>query len=224
MTASFTYLKFLSYKKTSWDTWITDVAQWMVHQGWATDSEAQKVSAAALARHSHHSNAAPALRILILGEGWRSVGWKLKQLKGNEVHITGVDRRGFQYTGTVQGTITAEIHHDWLDQKTDLLTAISKKASTSVRGWDLVTLEDHRSTVKDSAAGSRTGPSSKRRREDEDHHLRESKRAKTSTSRGTKRKAPGSNGSDSHSTDSDQRAAKRPRRGKMTGLQPVSYT
>jgi hypothetical protein len=127
--------------RRSWDTWITDVVQWMVHQGWATDSEAEKVSAAALARHSHHSNAAPSLRILNLGEGWRSVGWKLKQLKGTEVHITGVDRRGFLYTGTVQGTITAEIKHDWLDQKTDLLTALSKKASTSVRRWDLVTLE-----------------------------------------------------------------------------------
>jgi hypothetical protein len=130
-----------AHNRKSWDTWIADATQWMVQQGWLTDSEAERTSEAAKAQHSHHSNAAPTLKILNLGEGWRSVGWKLGQLRGGDVQVTGVDRRDFTYTGTEQGTIIAEVKHNWLDQQTDLLTALSKKASTSVRRWDLVTLE-----------------------------------------------------------------------------------
>ena len=56
-------------------------------------------------------------------------------------HVVGVDRRGFTYTGTVMGHITAEVEHNWSAQDTDLITALSKKASVPASAWNLVTLE-----------------------------------------------------------------------------------
>ena len=53
----------------------------------------------------------------------------------------GADRRGFTCTGIMMGHITAEVEHGWSAQDTDLITALSKKASVPARKWKLVTLE-----------------------------------------------------------------------------------
>jgi hypothetical protein len=56
-----------------------------------------------------------------------------------------VDRRGFTWTGFVGGYITAEVHHDWSQKSSaegsDLITAVSKKASVPVTAWDMINLE-----------------------------------------------------------------------------------
>ena len=54
--------------------------------------------------------------------------------------MVGADRRGQPYTGWRHGTITAELEHNWEGQHTDLLAALSKKASVPVGKWHLVTL------------------------------------------------------------------------------------
>ena len=77
---------------------------------------------------------------LNLGEGWRSVGRHIANIIP-WAHVVGADRRGFTYTGTVMGHITAEVEHDWSAQDIDLITTLSKKASVPLSKWNLVTLE-----------------------------------------------------------------------------------
>jgi len=124
-----------------WTTWIADAIQWMVLRQWLSKDEATESERKAVAAHSHQATPPPTLKVLNLGEGWRSVGTRLVELMGDNVQVTGADRRGRTWTGWQVGTITSEINHDWSDQKTDLLTALSKKASTSVASWGWVTLE-----------------------------------------------------------------------------------
>ena len=70
----------------------------------------------------------------------RSVGRAITRLVPG-AHVTGADKRGRTYTGTLHGTTTTELKHGWTDQQTDLITALSKKASISSKEWDLITLE-----------------------------------------------------------------------------------
>ena len=53
------------------------------------------------------------------------------------MHVAGMGRRGFTWVGREKGHVTAEARHDWNDQRegVDLIDTVSKKASTSARGW-----------------------------------------------------------------------------------------
>ena len=57
----------------------------------------------------------------------------------------GVDKRGFTWTGYVEGYITAEVMHDWTQKSSaegsDLITAVSKKAAVPVGAWYVIDLE-----------------------------------------------------------------------------------
>ena len=54
-------------------------------------------------------------------------------------------QEGFPWTGFVRGYITAEVHHDWSQKSSaegsDLISAVSKKASVPVTAWDMINLE-----------------------------------------------------------------------------------
>ena len=82
--------------------------------------------------------------MLNLGEGWRSVA-KAVLKKYPTARVVGVDRRGFTWTGYERGYITAEVHHDWSQKSSaegsDLISAVSKKASVPVTAWDVIDLE-----------------------------------------------------------------------------------
>ena len=56
-----------------------------------------------------------------------------------------MDKRGFTWTGYVEGYITAEVMHDWTQKSSaegsDLITALSKKAAVPVGAWDVIDLE-----------------------------------------------------------------------------------
>ena len=79
---------------------------------------------------------------LNLGEGWRPVGRAIAKLIPG-TYTAGADKRGRTYTGTLHATIInlAEIKHDWTNQATDLISALSKKVPISPKVWDLITLE-----------------------------------------------------------------------------------
>jgi len=127
--------------KGRWTEWIKDAVHWMVENGWIKAGEAEAIQGEARECEMEHANEEePTMRVLNLGEGWRSVGRHIESLVPG-AHVTGADKRGFTYTGTEMGTITAEISHDWSTQSSDLITALSKKAAVAVGKWDLVTLE-----------------------------------------------------------------------------------
>ena len=128
------------HKQGPWNTWIEDSVRWMQERKWIKETEAAAIIAAARKTHEVHKAQETQIKILNLGEGYRSIERGI-HTKYPEAKVTGADRRGFTYTGQKHGEITAEIRHDWTNQKTDLITAISKKASTAPSKWTLVTLE-----------------------------------------------------------------------------------
>ena len=125
----------------TWDTWIEDSVEWMLTNGWISEAQAPGITELAIqTKQTHARPHAPTMWALNIGEGWRSVGRHIASIVPG-AHIAGADRRGFTYTGTAMGHITAEIQHDWSTQDSDLITALSKKASVPVGKWDLITLE-----------------------------------------------------------------------------------
>ena len=151
-----------SQNKGAWVEWIPDMVQWMTGEGWINATQAEDVlKNARQTAKKHAQENEPTMRVLNLGEGWRSVGRHIMDLVQG-AHVTGADRRGFTYTGTAMGHIISEINHDWSEQKSDLITALSKKAGVSVRGWNLITLEPEctifsRANAMNQAGGSAHG-------------------------------------------------------------------
>lgn len=128
-----------------WNQWIPDSMRWMVIEGWISESEeADLVRKAEKTYEEHAKNEEPSILALNLGEGWRSVGEAITELYPGS-RTVGVDRRGFTWTGYEKGLITSELCHDWTQQSTksgsDLITALSRKASVSVQAWDAALLE-----------------------------------------------------------------------------------
>ena len=86
----------------------------------------------------------PELRVLNLGEGWRSIARAVLK-RYPTARVVGVDERGFTWTGYEEGYITAEVMHDWTQKSSaegsDLIAAVSKKAAVPPSAWDLVDLE-----------------------------------------------------------------------------------
>ena len=128
--------------KGKWDNWIQDTAEWLVRKEWRSEAEAEVIREKAENLERMIERTAPTQRILNLGEGWRSIG-KAVARRWPSVHVTGVDRRGFTWVGREKGHITAEVRHDWNDQRegVDLIDTVSKKASVSARGWAIISLE-----------------------------------------------------------------------------------
>ena len=127
--------------KGTWENWIGDTVEWMLTNQWITMDQAPGIlERATETKQTHARQSRPSMWTLNLGEGWRSVGRHIASIVPG-AHIVGADRRGFTYTGTVMGHITAEVEHDWSTQDTDLITALSKKASVPASKWNLVTLE-----------------------------------------------------------------------------------
>ena len=128
-------------RQGKWEEWVEDTVSWMVEREWIQESEAHGLERKAKEMNRKYTRRTePAMLVLNIGEGWRSVGRALKNLVPG-AYIAGADRRGHTYTGTTYGTITAEIEHDWTHQNRDLITALSKKVSVSPKAWDLITLE-----------------------------------------------------------------------------------
>ena len=91
---------------------MEDTVEWMVQNGWIEDSEADEmIRKAKVTRERYTTTTKPTMLALNLGEGWRSVGRAIANLIPG-AHIAGADRRGRTYTGTLHGTITAELKHD----------------------------------------------------------------------------------------------------------------
>ena len=92
----------------------------------------------------HEIKGEPEVLTLTLGEGWRSIATAVLK-KYPTARVVGVDRRGFTWTGFARGYITAEVHHDWSHKSSaegsNLISAVSKKASVSVTAWDMINLE-----------------------------------------------------------------------------------
>ena len=151
-----------THKRGKWVNWIEDTVEWMVQSGWIEDSEADEMTRKAkVTCEKYTTTTKPTMLALNLGEGWRSVGRAIAKLIPG-AHIAGADRRGRTYTGTLHGTITAELKHDWTNQTTDLITALSRKASISPKAWDLITMEMEctlfsRANIINQATGSAHG-------------------------------------------------------------------
>ena len=132
-------------RKGKWESWIEDSVAWMEQAGWLQEGEAANVATSARATaDAHELKGDPQIRVLNLGEGWRSIA-KAVVKKYPTARVVGVDRRGFTWTGFATGYITAEVHHDWTQKSSedgsDLITAVSKKASVPVAMWDMINLE-----------------------------------------------------------------------------------
>ena len=132
-------------KRGKWTWWIEDSVTWMEEAGWLQEGEAVSVLASARAMaDAHELKGDPELLVLNLGEGWRSIA-KAVLKKYPAARVVGVDRRGFTWTGFKTGYITSEVHHDWAQKSSedgsDLITAVSKKASVPVTKWDMINLE-----------------------------------------------------------------------------------
>ena len=132
-------------KKGKWGSWVEDSVSWMTTAGWLEEGEAESVMAAARKTADEHEiKGEPEVLALNLGEGWRSIA-KAVLKKYPTARIVGVDRRGFTWTGYERGYITAEVHHDWSQKSSaegsDLISAVSKKASVPVTAWDVINLE-----------------------------------------------------------------------------------
>ena len=127
--------------KAESEDWITSTIQWMVAAGWEAHSQATTLAAKArdTCRNNGIGQVPQTLLVLDLGEGWGSIRQGIEQARPG-ARVVGADRRGQTYTGWRHGTITAELEHNWEGQHTDLLTALSKKASVPVGKWHLVTL------------------------------------------------------------------------------------
>ena len=128
-----------------WKRWIRDTMRWMVIEGWIEEEEEEGLRASASETFRKHvEDAKPSILVLNLGEGWRSVGKAVSEMYPGS-RTVGVDRRGFTWTGYERGHITSELEHDWTQKSTsggsDLITALSKKASVPVGEWDAVMLE-----------------------------------------------------------------------------------
>ena len=132
-------------KQGKWMSWIEDSVKWMIGAGWLEEKEGESVSVAAReTADAHEIKDEPEVLVLNLGEGWRSIA-KAVLKKYPKGRVVGVDRRGFTWTGYKVGYITAEVHHDWTqkssEEGSDLITAISRKASVPVTAWDVIDLE-----------------------------------------------------------------------------------
>ena len=132
-------------KKGKWYSWIEDSVSWMQAAGWLEEGEAESVTVAARETADEHEiKGEPEVLTLNLGEGWRSIATAVLK-KYPTARVVGVDRRGFTWTGFARGYITAEVHHDWSQKSSaegsDLISAVSKKASVSVTAWDMINLE-----------------------------------------------------------------------------------
>ena len=132
-------------KKGKWSKWIEDSAEWMVGAEWITEEEREElVRKARLTASKYERVGEPELRVLNLGEGWRSIARAVLKYYPT-ARVVGVDRRGFTWTGYVEGYITAEVMHDWTQKSStegsDLITALSKKAAVPVGAWDVIDLE-----------------------------------------------------------------------------------
>jgi hypothetical protein len=132
-------------KKGKWDLWIEDSAEWMVREEWIAEEErGELVRKARLTADAYEIKSEPELRVLNLGEGWRSIAKAVLKYYLT-ARVVGVDRRGFTWTGYVEGYITAEVMHDWTQKSSaggsDLITAVSKKAAVPASAWDVVDLE-----------------------------------------------------------------------------------
>ena len=132
-------------KKGKWSKWIEDSAEWMVGAEWITEEEREElVRKARLTASEYEIVGEPELRVLNLGEGWRSIARAVLKCYPT-ARVVGVDRRGFTWTGYVEGYITAEVMHDWTQKSStegsDLITALSKKAAVPVGAWDVIDLE-----------------------------------------------------------------------------------
>ena len=79
-----------------------------------------------------------------LGEEWRTIAKAILKYYPT-TRAVGVDKRGFTWTGFVEGHITAKVMHDWPQKSSaegnDLITAVSKKAAVPVGAWDVIDLE-----------------------------------------------------------------------------------
>ena len=61
-------------KKGKWERWIEDSAGWMVEVGWISEGErGELVRKARLTANEYEIREEPELRVLNLGEGWRSI-------------------------------------------------------------------------------------------------------------------------------------------------------
>lgn len=128
--------------KGKWPNWVEDVAEWLVRMEWRSEEEAGEIREKAENLERMTERTSVTQRILNLGEGWGSIR-KAVARRWPSVHVTGVDRRGFTWVGREKGHITAEVEHDWNDQRPgkDLIDTLSKKASVSAKGWALISLE-----------------------------------------------------------------------------------
>ena len=132
-------------KKGKWTKWIEDSTEWMVGAEWIAEGEREELTKKArLTADAYEITSEPELRVLNLGEGWRSIAKAVLKCYPT-ARVVGVDRRGFTWTGYVDGYITAEVMHDWNQQSStagsDLITAVSKKAAVPTKAWDVIDLE-----------------------------------------------------------------------------------
>lgn len=125
-----------SSKRGNWETWIEDSVAWMAEQGWITErTEQEQVKREATLNHSLHSHKPREHLIVDFGEGWRGVGWAIKD-SFETIEVVGVDRRGFTYTGAAQGAIISAVNQDFTAKsQTGLLNTVAKKVGTPVTRW-----------------------------------------------------------------------------------------
>jgi hypothetical protein len=76
--------------------------------------------------------------VVDLGEGWGSVGRAIRSADA-EAEVVGLDRRGHTYTGTVHGTITSAVKHDFSrpleTMKESTRRTVERKVGKSTASW-----------------------------------------------------------------------------------------
>ena len=108
------------------------------------EKEGKLVRKARLTASEYEIGGEPELRVLNLGEGWKSIAKAMLKYYPT-ARVVGVDKRGFTWTGYVEGYITAEAMPDWTQKSSaegrDLIAAVSKKAAVPIGAWDMIDLE-----------------------------------------------------------------------------------
>ena len=115
--------------------------------GWLEEGGHKSVTVAARETAGEHEIKGESETLTLnLGGGWRSIA-KAVLKKYSTARVVGVDRRRFTWTCFERGYITAlaEVRHDWSHKSSaegsDLVSAVSKKASVPVAAWDMINLE-----------------------------------------------------------------------------------
>lgn len=120
--------------------WVREAVEWMEKEGWMPNGDERRMTR----RKAEEANQMTVGKrrgkhlVIDIGEGWGSVRNAVREME-EDVTSIGVDRRGFTYTGTRDGVITAAVTHDLTEKGSGgVLESIAKKAGRSIRTWTLL--------------------------------------------------------------------------------------